>query len=75
MFLRLLLLMLTEQEPPKSITDNFQNPYTGQTTAQILAVSQPEKIEVEATREKMSGGQETDVFAAIASWFKKLLGK
>lgn len=70
-----LVAYLTEQEPPKSITDNFQNPYTGQTTAQILAVSQPEKIEVEATREKMSGGQETDVFAAIASWFKKLLGK
>ena len=70
-----LVAYLTEQEPPKSITDNFQNPYTGQTTAQILAVSQPEKIEVEATREKMSGGQETDVFATIASWFKKLLGQ
>lgn len=70
-----LVAYLTEQEPPKSLTDNFQNPYTGQTTAQILAASQPEKIEVEATSEKMSGGQETGVFAAIVSWFKKLLGK
>lgn len=70
-----LVAYLTEQEPPKSLTDNFQNPYTGQTTAQILAASQPEKIEVEATREKMSGSQETGVFAAIVSWFKKLLGK
>lgn len=70
-----LVAYLTEQEPPKSLTDNFQNPYTGQTTAQILAASQSEKIEVEATSEKMSGVQETGVFVAIASWFKKLLGK
>lgn len=66
---------LTEQEPTKSLTENFQNPYTGQTTAQILAASQSEKNEVKAISENMSGGHETSVFSAIGSLFKKLLGK
>lgn len=70
-----LVAYLTEQEPPKSLTENFQNPYTGQTTAQILAVSKPEKIEVEAESENMSHNHETSVFSGIVSWFKKLLGK
>lgn len=70
-----LVAYLTEQEPPKSLTDNFHNPYTGQTTAQILAASQPEKIKVAAKSENLSGGQETSVISAIAAWFKTLLGK
>ena len=70
-----LVAYLTEQEPPKSLTENFQNPYTGQTTAQILAASQPEKIKVAAKSENLSGGQETSVISAIAAWFKTLLGK
>lgn len=70
-----LVAYLTEQEPPKSLTDNFQNPYTGQTTAQILTESQPEKIEVEVKSEKMSGDQATGVFSAISTWFKMLLRK
>lgn len=70
-----LVAYLTEQEPPKSLTESFQNPYTGQTTAQILAASKPEKIEVEAESENMSHNHETSVFSGVVSWFKKLLGK
>ena len=32
-----LVAYLTKQKPPESLTKNFENPYTGRTTAQILA--------------------------------------
>lgn len=38
---------LTEQEPPKSLTENFQNPYTGRTTAQIIATAKASSAEAE----------------------------
>lgn len=63
---------LTEQKPPESLTQNFQNPYTGQTTAQILATAKP--LSVEAERKTMDGKHEKTFFSGIASWFKKLLG-
>ncbi len=62
-----LVAYLTKQKPPKSLTENFQNPYTGQTTAQILAASKPEKIEVEAESENVCGGHKTNVFSGIIS--------
>lgn len=70
-----LVAYLTDQEPPKSLTENFQNPYTGQTTAQILASSQSHKTKAGAVRENMSDNDKTNVFSLIISWLKKLLGK
>lgn len=38
-----LVAYLTSQKPPKSITESFQNPYTGKTTLQILTSADPNK--------------------------------
>lgn len=64
---------LTEQKPPESLTQNFQNPYTGQTTAQILATAKP----APATLRRFSrdGCRRPGFFSVLASWLKKLVGK
>ena len=64
---------LTEQEPPKSLTENFQNPYTGQTTAQILAAEKT--LLAEAESEASTVNSKAGFFSSIATWFKSLLGK
>lgn len=64
-----LVAYLLEQEPSLTLTENFPNPFTGQTTAQILARAEEREksVPVEAEVPKL-------FVARAISWVKKLLG-
>lgn len=73
-----LVAYLTEQEPAESLTENFQNPYTGQTTAQIRAMTKLVPTEVasdEAESKPLNEERRSGIFSVLESWLKKLFGK
>lgn len=70
-----LVAFITEQEPPELLIQNFRNPYTGQTSAQILAVTKREKVDSGKGNKKMPGSYKGNVFSAAVSWFKRALRK
>lgn len=60
---------LTEHKPPETLTKNFQNPYTGQTTMQILAkTAPPVKAAAECTQQE----QDNTSASFIATRFFKI---
>ena len=68
-----LVAYITEQEPPESLTEKFENPYTGQTTSQIHST---EKLNMNKTLiENIDVNQKTSISSSIISLFKKLLKK
>ena len=68
-----LVAYLTEQKPPKSLTENFQNPYTGQTTAQILERTKLDNAVLNVN--EIENGGKTGFVAQMVSWFKELIGE
>lgn len=62
----------TKSPPPNELTDNFRNPYTGQTTASMFApASAPEAVVSIPVAEE---ARKDSFIHRIAAWIKKLLG-
>lgn len=66
-----LVAYLTEQKPPESLTENFLNPYTGQTTAQILESIKLDNAVLNVN--EIENGGKTGFVAQMVSWFKELM--
>ena len=67
---------LQEQEPPPTLTDNYKNPYTGQTTAEILALET--KISEKTTEAKpvvdsISEAPAYDIKPTTDTWFARFI--
>ncbi len=64
---------LTTKEPPESLTAEFLDPYTGQTTVQILTAS---KLDETGSGKADAGtkGEQPSILSTMASWTRKLLG-
>lgn len=62
---------LREAPPPPSLTDNFRNPYTGETTLEILgsAAVKEKSVVTKADLEKQEG-RAAKLFAWIKSLFQ-----
>ena len=69
-----LVKYLTTKTPPESLTAGFLNPYSGQTTAQILMASGMDKTEDEADRAEVPSQSKPGMFSATSFWIRKLFG-
>ena len=67
-----LVAYLLEHKPPQSLTENYPNPFTGQTTAQILASARVANKQAPP----MDAEAETKHIAStgVDSWLKKFFG-
>lgn len=67
-----LVRYLTTREPPQSLTEQFLNPYTGQTTAQILIAAELDKTG--SGKANAETKAESSILSAVASWTRRLFG-
>lgn len=66
---------LTQSPPPSSLTDNFRNPYTGETTTAILSKTKVPENSTETVQAKQPQERKNGVMRTIVEWLRKKISE
>ena len=66
---------LTQSPPLSSLTDNFRNPYTGETTTAILSKTKVPENSTETAQAKQPQERKNGVMRTIVEWLRKKISE
>ena len=64
---------LTQSPPPSSLTDNFRNPYTGETTTEILSKAKEPKERAESVQAGKPQESKSGIVGKTMKWFRNII--